>query len=188
MAKKKEEVTPMQAAGIRPLSSREEMVNGVGEFRAWTIRKMKLEATRAKAVQDAEAEFAKDIDEAVVQIDGWNEAVKQFAVAHRPEVFGEQEFCDTVHGRVKLYLGSWGTKLMPKFDWDKVLKIVESFGLDNLFTRTSVVPDKEALLAYRDEPIPNPKNPKSPLMLEQLGVTCERGEFFEIEPKIEAVA
>ncbi len=186
MAKKQTE-TKSTTVPVPTITSRDEMVNGVGQMREWTIRKNQLEANRAKAVKDAEEKFAAGIDEAVQQINAWHEGVKAWSVDNRKE-FDGHEFIETVHGKVKLYLGAWGTKLMPKFTWEKVVKIVKSFGLDNVLLRTpDPEPDKEAMLAYRNEPIPNPKNPKAPLMLEQLGVTCERGEFFEVELKIETV-
>lgn len=172
---------------IPPITTREEMVNGVGKVREWEIHKRELEADKAAAVLATEAGYAKSIDEAVQQINAWNEAVKTWCLANRAE-FGGHEFIDTVHGKVKLYLGSWGTKLMPKFTWEKVIKIIKSFGLDNVLLRTfDPEPDKDAMIAYRETPIPNPKNPAAPLTLEQLGVTCERSEFFAIEPKIETV-
>lgn len=186
MAKKPTE-TKTTTVPIPTITSREEMVNAVGQMREWEIRKRKLEAKKAKAVLDAEREFAAGIDEAVQHITAWHEGVKAWSVDNREE-FGERQFIETVHGKVKLYLGAWGTKLLPKFTWDKVVKIVKSFGLESVLLRTfDPEPDKEAMLAYRNEPIPNPKNPKAPLTLEQLGVTCERGDFFEVELKIEEI-
>lgn len=189
MAKKQNESKPPAAPApmILSITTREEMVNGVGKVREWEIKKMKLEADKAKAVLAAEAGYAMGIDEAVQNINAWNGVIKTWCLDHREE-FGGHEAIETVHGTVKLYLGSWGTKLMPKFTWDKVIKIIKSFGLENVLLRTfDPEPDKDAMIAYRETPIPNPKNPAAPLTLEQLGVTCERGEFFEIKPKIDSV-
>ncbi|MBI5817439.1 MAG: host-nuclease inhibitor Gam family protein [Verrucomicrobia bacterium] len=189
MAKKQNETKSpaITAPMILSITTREEMVNGVGKVREWEIKKRKLEADKAAAVLAVEAGHAMGIDEAVQNINAWNDVIKTWCLSHREE-FGGHESIDTVHGKVKLYLGAWGTKLLPRFTWDKVVKVIKSFGLDNVLLRNfDPEPDKDAMIAYRETPIPNPKNPTAPLMLEQLGVTCERGEFFEIVPKIDSV-
>ncbi len=186
MAKKNNEVKS-PAITAPEVCNREQMISAVGQVREWEIKKRKLEADKATAVLAIEAGYAMGIDEAVKNINAWYDAVKVWCLNHREE-FGGHDSIDTVHGKVKLYLGSWGTKLMPKFTWEKVVKIIKSFGLDNVLLRTfDPEPDKDAMIAYRETPIPNPKNPAAPLTLEQLGVTCDRGEFFEIEPKIDSV-
>ena len=106
--------------------------------------------------------------------------VRDWAERNRGAYFETRQSLDTKFGVVKFFRGQYKAEVKTRGGWEAVMRLIRTFKLTSRFIRTIEEPNREALIAARDE-----KDGEQPLMT-KLGVKITQEETFTIDIKREA--
>lgn len=103
------------------------------------------------------------------------DVAEDWAKAHPEEFPVGKKSIEMTHGVIGFRTGTPKLKLLSRETWEKVLDRLKKYQVD--YTRTSITPDKEALIADREK--------LGEAVLRDFGLKVVQDETFYVEPKRE---
>ena len=140
-----------------------------------TIQRDRNMAAMDEEIAEVRRQYGESIARCGALIDAALAECRAWAEAH-PEEFAARKSIDMLHGTVGFRIGNPALKTLRGVTWERVLEKLNDMGLV-AYIRTKLEPDKEKMLADRDDAIGE--------LFGQIGVQVKQDETFFVEPKRE---
>ena len=158
--------------------TKEQMEEAFGKYAIADAKLKKIEATIDVKTTQVREQYAPEISQHTTDKDNAFDVMQAYALENRAELFsGKKKSIDSVHGTIGFRTGTPKLKTLKGFTWEAVANLLKVFLPD--YVRTTCEPDKNKLLADRD-------NKEITASFPKVGVRVDQDETFYVEPKKEA--
>ena len=162
---------------VRPaIATRAEFEALVGELAREIIGQRDAQNALDAAINELRKRYEPDLIEAGEEVAEKLKLAQEFCDAHAELFPKDRKSLDLVHATVGYRTGQPKLKTLRGWTWGKVLDAMRDVSALKKFIRTKEEPDKEGLIARREELVD---------VLPLAGMQCVQEESFFVEPKIE---
>jgi phage host-nuclease inhibitor protein Gam len=119
--------------------------------------------------------FAPDLDDCAENIEDRMKLLQEYVEVHPEIIPADRKSAELTHAVIGFRTGMPALKTKRGWTWDTVLDAMREIPILKQFIRTKETPDKEAMIAKRDELVD---------VLPLVGLEVKQSETFYVEPRL----
>jgi phage host-nuclease inhibitor protein Gam len=168
------------------IQTRGQFEEATGHLQRAVLERQQINTALDLKLNETRQEFLLEQGDTLAELDAeialQEKQILAWAKANKETEFNGRQSLETKFAVVKFFKGQFKCECKSKWNWDKVLARIKECSLTKRFIRTKEEPNKEALIAAREEVI---QSTEGQFTVGDLGVRVFQEESFTIEVKAE---